>query len=218
VFFVQWPGVPVVRGGATFEALPIPLGSLIELLLPPTLPGPGGIPLTPVVPAPADPAFGVPAGLPEVAAPFVTCANELAGTIRTAMIASATILGIFRMGLSPIGVPTTKALDILFPAGFPRHRFRLAPGDWRYPRAKPGKPSAWLASEAGILPLTSSESYLAYIGDQTIIDTKDESLRQAAAQEGLERASRPGECDYYRRHPEAAAAARRAAAEASVKH
>jgi hypothetical protein len=75
-----------------------------------------------------------------------------------------------------------------------------------------------LASEAGILPLTSSESYLAYIGDQTIIDTKDESLRQAAAQEGLERASRPGECDYYRRHPEAAAAARRAAAEASVKH
>lgn len=75
-----------------------------------------------------------------------------------------------------------------------------------------------LASEAGILPLTSSESYLAYIGDQTIIDTKDESLRQAAAQEGLERASRLGECDYYRRHPEAAEAARRAAAEASVKH
>jgi hypothetical protein len=75
-----------------------------------------------------------------------------------------------------------------------------------------------LASEAGILPLTSTESYLAYIGDQTIIDTKDESLRQAAAQEGLARASRPGECDYYRRHPEAAESARRAAAEASVKH
>ncbi|THD75190.1 MAG: hypothetical protein E7813_01665 [Bradyrhizobium sp.] len=75
-----------------------------------------------------------------------------------------------------------------------------------------------LASEAGILPLTSSESYLAFIGDQTIVDTKDESLRQAAKQEGLERASRPGECDYYRRHPEAAEAARRAAAEASAKH
>jgi hypothetical protein len=74
-----------------------------------------------------------------------------------------------------------------------------------------------LAGEAGILPLTSSESYLSYIGDQTIIDTKDESLRQAAVQEGLDRASRPGECDYYRRHPEAAEAARRAAAEASVK-
>ena len=74
-----------------------------------------------------------------------------------------------------------------------------------------------LASSAGILPLTSSESYLAFIGDQTIIDTKDESLRQAAVQEGLDRAARPGECDYYRRHPEAAAAARKAVAEASAK-
>jgi hypothetical protein len=75
-----------------------------------------------------------------------------------------------------------------------------------------------LASEAGILPLTSSDSYLAFVGDQTMVDTKDESLRQAAAQEGLARAARPGECDYYRRHPEAAEAARRAAAEASAKH
>jgi hypothetical protein len=74
-----------------------------------------------------------------------------------------------------------------------------------------------LANSAGILPLTSSESYLAFIGDQTIVDTKDESLRQAAVQEGLDRAARPGECDYYRRHPEAAAAARRAVAEASGK-
>ena len=71
-----------------------------------------------------------------------------------------------------------------------------------------------LAREAGILPLTSNESYFAYVGDQTIVDTKDESLRQAAMQEGLNRAARPGECDYYRKHPEAAAAMRRAAAEA----
>ena len=69
-----------------------------------------------------------------------------------------------------------------------------------------------LAREAGILPSTSSESYLAYIGDQTIIDTKDESLRQAAMQEGLDRAAKPGECDYYRKHPEAAEALRREAA------
>jgi hypothetical protein len=74
-----------------------------------------------------------------------------------------------------------------------------------------------LTSEAGILPLTSSESYLAFIGDQTIVDTRDEGLRQAAVQEGMARAARPGECDYYRRHPEAAEAARRAAAEASTK-
>jgi hypothetical protein len=75
-----------------------------------------------------------------------------------------------------------------------------------------------LAREAGILPLTSSESYLAYIGDQTIIDTRDEDLRKAAVQEGLDRAARPGECDYYRRHPEAVEAARHAAAEAAAKH
>jgi hypothetical protein len=74
-----------------------------------------------------------------------------------------------------------------------------------------------LASEAGILPLTSAESYLAFVGDQTVVDTKDESLRQSAVQAGLDRAARPGECDYYRRHPEAAEAARRAAAEASFK-
>ena len=73
-----------------------------------------------------------------------------------------------------------------------------------------------LAREAGILPLTSAESYLAFVGDQTIIDTRDESLRQAAMQEGLERAARPGECDYYRRHPEAAEAIRHAAAEAAA--
>jgi len=71
-----------------------------------------------------------------------------------------------------------------------------------------------LAREAGILPLTSNESYLAYVGDQTIVDTKDEGLRQAAMQEGLDRAARPGECDYYRRHPEAAEAMRRAAGRA----
>jgi hypothetical protein len=71
-----------------------------------------------------------------------------------------------------------------------------------------------LAREAGILPLTSSDSYLAYIGDQTIVDTKDESLRQAAMQEGLDRAARPGECDYYRKHPQAVEAMRRTAAQA----
>jgi hypothetical protein len=71
-----------------------------------------------------------------------------------------------------------------------------------------------LAREAGIQALTSADSYLAYVGDQTIIDLKDdEALRKAAMQEGLERSEKPGECDYYRRHPEAAAAIRRAAGE-----
>jgi hypothetical protein len=75
-----------------------------------------------------------------------------------------------------------------------------------------------LAREAGILPLTSNDSYLAYIGDQTIVDLKDdEALRQAAMQEGLDRAAKPGECDYYRKHPEAAETIRKAAAEAAAK-
>jgi hypothetical protein len=71
-----------------------------------------------------------------------------------------------------------------------------------------------LAGEAGIHPLTSTDSYLAYVGDQTIVDLKDdEALRQAAMQEGLNRAQKPGECDYYRRHPEAAEAIRHAVAD-----
>jgi hypothetical protein len=74
-----------------------------------------------------------------------------------------------------------------------------------------------LSSEAGIMPLTSSDSYLAFIGDQTIVDTKDETARQGAAREGQELAAKPGECDYFRRHPEAAEAARRAVAEAKAK-
>jgi hypothetical protein len=69
-----------------------------------------------------------------------------------------------------------------------------------------------MPAAAGVQPLTSHDSYLAYVGDQTIVDLKDdEALRQAAMQEGLAQAGKPGECDYYRRHPEAAAANRRAA-------
>src|SRR3954451_22191857 len=41
-----------IGGGGIFAALPMPLGSLSELLRPPTLPGPRGMPLTPASPAP----------------------------------------------------------------------------------------------------------------------------------------------------------------------
>jgi hypothetical protein len=62
---------------------------------------------------------------------------------------------------------------------------------------------------------TSKESYLTYIQEQAVLDLKeDEELLQAAKQEGLNRAAKPGQCDYYRRHPEAAEAMRREAAEA----
>jgi len=70
-----------------------------------------------------------------------------------------------------------------------------------------------LTSEAGIHSLTGRDSYLTYVQEQTILDLKDEELVQAAKQEGLNRAAKPGECNYYRRHPEAAEAMRRAAAE-----
>jgi hypothetical protein len=55
--------VPGGGGEATLAELPAPLGSLPELLRPPALAGPDGAPLTPAVPAPAEPAFGEPAAL-----------------------------------------------------------------------------------------------------------------------------------------------------------
>jgi hypothetical protein len=58
------PKVLVPGAVGTFAELPAPLGSLPELLSPPTLAGPDGTPLTPAVPAPADPAFGEPAAVP----------------------------------------------------------------------------------------------------------------------------------------------------------
>src|SRR5258707_4602420 len=84
-------------GGATLAALPMPLGSLTELLTPPTLPGPDGMPLTPVVPAPAEPAFGVPAALPDPAAlpAPVFWANDGLAAIRMVASASAVAGRIF---------------------------------------------------------------------------------------------------------------------------
>ncbi len=74
-----------------------------------------------------------------------------------------------------------------------------------------------LTNEAGMRS-TSNQSYLTYIQEQTILDLKeDEVLLQAARQEGLDRAAKPGQCDYYRKHPEAAEAIRKAAAEAEKK-
>ena len=68
-----------------------------------------------------------------------------------------------------------------------------------------------LPGEAGA---RSRESYLASVREQAVLDLKeDEELVEAARQAGLDRAAKPGACDYYRRHPEAAEAMRRAAAD-----
>ncbi len=69
-----------------------------------------------------------------------------------------------------------------------------------------------LTGEAGTRS-TSKQSYLTFIQEQAVLDLKeDEELLQAAKQEGLDRAAKPGQCDYYRKHPEAAEAIRREAA------
>ena len=53
------PGAVVI-----FAEFPAPLGSFAELLRPPTLAGPLGTPLIELVPAPAEPALGVPVADP----------------------------------------------------------------------------------------------------------------------------------------------------------
>jgi hypothetical protein len=91
--------------GGTFEALPMPLGSFTELLFPPALPGPAGTPLTPVVPAPAEPALGVPVGLPEAAPavdpladPPAPCARAVTGSIRLTAATIAIRFDFFDIG------------------------------------------------------------------------------------------------------------------------
>jgi hypothetical protein len=45
-------------------------------------------------------------------------------------------------------------------------------------------------------------------------DPQVDDLKKEAEQEGLARASRPGECDYFQKNPEAAEALRKAARDA----
>ena len=58
------PKVLVPGAVGILTELPVPLGSLPELLMPPAFAGPFGTPLTAAVPAPAAPAFGEPTALP----------------------------------------------------------------------------------------------------------------------------------------------------------
>jgi hypothetical protein len=82
--------VPGAGGDASldeFAALP---GSWPALFNPPGLAGLGDTPVTPCVPAPAEPALGEPAALPLPADdPPVLCATEMAGDIRIAIAATA---------------------------------------------------------------------------------------------------------------------------------
>jgi hypothetical protein len=75
------PNAFVPGAVCSFVAFPAPLGSFTELFNPPALAGPLGTPLTPAVPAPAEPAFGEPAAVPlpavgPLAAPVAEPAEE----------------------------------------------------------------------------------------------------------------------------------------------
>jgi hypothetical protein len=123
------PAVLVPGAGwvASLEALPAPDGSLPELFNPPTLAGPDGTPLTPCVPAPAEPAFGEPTALllpaegplaappalapPALAPPPVPpppppfCANEMTGDVRIAIAAVKDALAIGNLLLQETALP-----------------------------------------------------------------------------------------------------------------
>jgi hypothetical protein len=111
--------VPGAGGAATFAELPAPLGSLPELLRPPAFAGPDGTPLTPAVPAPAEPALAEPAALPVPAdgplaappalppappapppPPPALCANECIGPMRSAMATIDAVTDILVIGIS----------------------------------------------------------------------------------------------------------------------
>jgi hypothetical protein len=114
--------VPGAGGVASLEALPTPDGSLPELFKPPTLAGPDGTPLTPAVPAPAEPAFGEPTALllpaegplaapPALAPPALAppplpppppppplCASEITDDVRIAIAAIAAVKDALAIG------------------------------------------------------------------------------------------------------------------------
>jgi hypothetical protein len=108
-----------VAGGETLAALPMPLGSATELLTPPALPGPGGMPFTALVPAPAEPAFGVPAGL--AAVPVVPWANAPIGNASVAEIANAIAVDFLIIVCSPMDLTfPTETSAACSSAGAPR--------------------------------------------------------------------------------------------------
>ena len=122
--------VPGGGGELSLEALPTPLGSLPELFSPPAFAGPEGTPLTPAVPAPAEPALGEPTALllpaegplaappalppPALAPPPLPppplCANKPMGEIRIAKTATeatafALVIGKLPLEFNDAGVP-----------------------------------------------------------------------------------------------------------------
>src|SRR5712671_1661481 len=110
--------MPGGGGAASLDALPAPLGSLPELFSPPAFAGPDGTPLTPDVPAPADPALGEPTALPLpaeglLAAPPVLpplalpppalCAWAIMGRVKIAIAVIAAVTDVLVIGHLRLG-------------------------------------------------------------------------------------------------------------------
>src|SRR3954466_9950045 len=109
--------VPGGGGVASLDELPAPLGSLPELFRPPAFAGPDGTPLTPDVPAPADPALGEPTALPLPAegplaappalpplAPPPPCAWGIIGKVKIAIAVIAAVTDVLVIGHLRFGV------------------------------------------------------------------------------------------------------------------
>lgn len=109
--------MPGGGGAASLDALPAPLGSLPELFSPPAFAGPDGTPLTPDVPAPADPALGEPTVLPLPAedplaappalpplAPPALCAWAIIGKVKIAIAVIAAVTDVLVIGYPPFAI------------------------------------------------------------------------------------------------------------------
>jgi len=99
--------VPGAEGDALLDAFAAPLGSSPALFNPPGAEGPGGTPLMPCEPAPAEPALGELAALPLLlpaddppAEPPELWASETTGEIRMAIAATAAAADAGFIGIS----------------------------------------------------------------------------------------------------------------------
>lgn len=129
--------VPGDCGDAWRDALPAPLGSSLEFFNPPGAAGPGGTPLTPCDPAPAEPALGEPAALPLVlpadppADPPELWASEATGSTRSAIALSADVSFIENLLFDA----TTPHRALFLPERFPRRIIIPYPLEARSDRA-----------------------------------------------------------------------------------
>jgi hypothetical protein len=101
--------VPGAGGDASLEAFAAPLGSSPALFNPPGAAGPGGTPLVPCEPAPAEPALGEPAALPLLPAdePPALWPNDATDDIRIMIAATAAAADASFIGNLLFGATTT---------------------------------------------------------------------------------------------------------------